>query len=190
MGSAPEFLPHRLTLLLQLRHLCNLLIKQTIPGPRIPRPRPPFTKQLLNLLQRFPRRLRIKQESLNRRPKTKDAKDDESLPTDIMESGRNEEPQGEVEQPIRDGRQSHPGGSGLEAPDLGRVDPGDGGQGEGVDDDEEVGEGDDDVGRGSGDLDDDVLVSAHAAWDVAAVAPEDASDDELTDAHADGAVDE
>lgn len=116
--------------------------------------------------------------------------DDERLPRDVGKGGRDEEADGKVEQPVGHGGQGHARRPRLQRPDLGRIDPGDGGQRQRVDDDQQVGEGDDGVCRAARDADDDVGVPTHAARDGLAVGTQHAADDEMADSHAHGAVDE
>lgn len=44
--------------------------------------------------------------------------------------------------------------------------------------------------RVAGDLDDDVFVSSNASWNVATIAPQDTSNNELANTHPDGSVDQ
>ena len=143
-------------------HPLNLLIQQTPPGLRLPRPHGSLGKQHFNLLNRLARRLRIRQKRLDRGAETQDAEDDEEFPGDVFESGRDEEADGEVEEPVRDGGERHACRAGLEGPHFGGVDPGDGGQGDGVDEHEQVAESDDGVGGWAGDLHFDAQISLEA----------------------------
>ena len=190
-------LPHRLRdtapplpLPLQALHLLDLLVQQTLPGLRVPRPGPTFTEHELDLLDALAGRLRVGEVSLDGGGEAQHAEDDECFPADVVEGGRDEEADGEVEEPVGGAGEGHARGAGLERPDLGGVDPGDGREGQGVDDHEEVAEGDDGVGGVARDADDDVEVVAHALRHVGAVVAQHAADDEHADAHADGAVDE
>ncbi|KAB8360698.1 hypothetical protein FH972_024435 [Carpinus fangiana] len=149
-------------------------------------------EQLVDLLKTLARRLRIAKEGLHGGAETQHAEDDEGLVGDVLEGGRDEETQRKVEEPVGDGGERHAVAARVERPDLGGVDPRDGGEGERVDDDEQVGERDDRVGCRARHLDGHVGVGrvADAAGDGGTVASKDAANDKMAYAHADGAVDE
>ena len=179
-----------LPLPLQPLHLLDLPIQQTVAGLRVPRLGPTLTEHELDLLDALPGRLGIGEVGLDGGAEAQHPEDDECFPADVVEGGRDEEADCEIEEPVGDAGEGHARGAGLEGPDLGGVDPGDGREGEGVDDDEEVAKSYNGVGSVTGDADDDVEVAAHTLRDVGAVIAEHAADDEHADTHADGAVDQ
>lgn len=86
-----------------------------------------LSKEQLDFLDRLSTRLRIRQEGLDSRANTQDAEDDEDLVLDVLEGGRREQAEREVEDPVGDSGQRHAGSTGPERPDFGGVDPGNGG---------------------------------------------------------------
>lgn len=182
--------PPSLPLPLHPLDLLNLPIQQTIARLRLPWPRPALTEHELDLLNRLARRLGVRQPRLDRSAETQHAEDDECFPADVVERGRDEEADGEIEEPVRDAGERHARRARLEGPHFCGVDPRYGREGERVDDDEEVAECDDGVRCVAAYPDHDVEVAAYALRDVSAVGAEHAADDEHADAHADGAVDE
>jgi len=58
-----------------------------------------FAEHQFNLLERLASCLGISEKSLDGGANTEDAEDDEELPGDVLEAGRNEESNGEVEKP-------------------------------------------------------------------------------------------
>ena len=180
-----------LALDLALPHRRDARIKRTAPDLCVPGPGPAVAEHFLNLLEALLGSLWVRDKSLDGSAKTQGAEDHERLPGDVAEGRGHEEAEGEVEDPVGQAGDAHAVGAGFERPDLGGVDPGDGGEGQGVDDDEQVGEGDDGArGAAWAERDDDVGVPVYAFGDVVAVVAKDAADDEVTHAHADGTVDE
>ena len=131
----------------------------------------------------------IGEEGLHSGAEAEHAEDDECLVGDIGKGRGDKESKGEVKEPVSYCCQSHTCCTGLEGPDFGGVDPGYRGKSEGVDDNKEIAEGDDGVGRRASDANDDVQIALYTTGNVLAVSSEDAANDELTDAHADGTVD-
>lgn len=174
-----------------LRHdLFNLGIQQTIPRLRLPRFDSPPAEQQFNLFNRLTGGFGIGEKGLNGGTKTQDTKDDEEFPGNMFKAWWDEETNGKVEQPIGNGSEGHTGGTGFEGPNFGGINPSDGSEGDGIDEDEEVTKGDDGVGGRTGDVDFDTEVSLETVGEVGAVRAEDATDDEHANAHADGAVDQ
>ena len=132
--------------------LLDLGVEQTISRLRLPRPDGAVGEEQFDLLDRLAGRLGIRQEGLDGGAEAEHAEDDEELPADVLKGGRDEEADCEVEEPVGDGRERHARGARLERPHLGRVHPGDGRQGDGVGQHEEVAEGDDGVGGRALDL--------------------------------------
>jgi hypothetical protein len=159
---------------------------------RIPRSWAILIKHKLNLLQRLTTRLRVREERLNRGTESQYAEDDEDFVGDIAKGWWDEEPKGPVEEPVADGGEGHTGGAGFEGPDFGRVDPGYGGEGQSVNDNEDVAEGYDCVGWGSFDLNDNVCIwrCPDSARDNNSIFSHQATDDKLTYSHSDSTVDE
>ena len=175
---------------LHILHPPNLRIERRIARPRLPRLGAPRTEQNLNLLEGLARRLRVGEIGLHGGPKAQDAEDEERFPGNIAKGRRDEEAEGEVEEPVGDGRERHTRGARFEGPDFRGVDPGDGGEGQGVDDYEEVGEGYDDVACRARDGDFDVEIAFDAQGNVGPVGAQNSADDKLADSHTYGAVDE
>lgn len=148
--------------LIHLPHLPDLRIQQAIPRFSLPRADRPGRKQHLNLLNRLPRRLGVTHKRLHGSPDTQHPENDKQLPGDVLKSGGDEEADGEIEEPVRYAGEGHPCRAGFQGPDFGGVDPGYGGEGEGVGEHEDVAEGDDGVGGGAGDLDFDAEVAVKA----------------------------
>ena len=174
----------------QTSSLLNLLIKQTMSGLRLPWSWAVFAKKYLYLFKGLPRRLRVCQVRLEGRREIEHTEDNERLLANVVEGRRHKKAQREIKQLIRNTSQRHTRGTCFKGLDLGCVDPSYGCKSQSVDDDEETAECDDSVGRPACDADHNIQVSSYAFWDVCSVCAEHAPDNELADAHADGAVDQ
>lgn len=91
--------------------------------------------------------------------KAESAEDDEDSPADVQESRWDEEADSKVEEPVADGCNTHTGSASLEGPDFCSIDPADGCQGQGVEDDEKIRERDDGMCGSTRDTHDDVGVA-------------------------------
>jgi hypothetical protein len=88
-----------LMLLPMLTRLLHLRVQQTISRLCMPRTGTALPKHYFYFLESFASCLRVCEESLNSGPDTKNAEDDEELPSYAFERGRNEETNREIEEP-------------------------------------------------------------------------------------------
>lgn len=146
-------------------------------------------KHLLDFLQRLLARFRIGEVELNSAKNAHDAKDDKHPPGDVDESGRNVETQSKVEKPVAESRDTHTSGAGLQTPNLCGVYPGYRSQSQSVNDDKEVAECNDGGGLGTGNLNQDVGVSADAPRNIF-TGRQHATHDEVANGHTKSPIDE
>lgn len=111
--------------------------------PRLWTARP---EQLFDFLEGLARGLGVREERLRGGSEAEYAENDERLPGNVVECRRDEETEGEVEEPVGDTGNGHAVRTGLERPDLRCVHPGNRSESERVDDDQKVGECNDAVG--------------------------------------------
>ena len=91
-------------------------------------------------------------------------------------------------QPVTNRRNAHSCSTGFERPDFGSIDPANRGEGQSVNNDEEVRESNDRVGRRAGDLDQDIGVTIDTSGDIHAVRSQDATHNEMAKCHSQGSV--
>ena len=109
----------------------------------------------------------------------------------FRKAGGTEEPDGEVEEPVRAGSEGHARGVAFRAPKLRRRGTqAMGRQGDGVDRHQEIAERDDGFRGRASHLDLDAEIPVEAVRKRRAVRTHDAADDEQADSHADGLGDE
>ena len=154
---------------LPLSDLRDACIQQTVARLGLPGLDGFQIEEQFDLLDGLTGRLGVGEEGLDGSADAEDAEDDEEFPRDVLECGRDEEPDREIEQPVRDRGQRHACGAGFERPDLGGVNPSYRGEGDGVDNDEDVAERDDGVGGGTGDLDPDAEVAVQAGGEICSI---------------------
>lgn len=142
--------------------LLNLLVKSSASDGAAPG-RDISVKQEVDLLQSLPGGLGVAEKGVQSHGDTECTKDHVRLPLDVGEGGGNEEGQGEVEaicvsicmlrlsssdlQPVAGSRQTNALGTILKGENLTGVDPRNGGPGEAVDSDKDVGQGNNGLGR-------------------------------------------
>lgn len=132
---------------------------------------------------------RVREAKLGCTQEAHDAEDNEHPPCDVQEAGGDVEAKGKIKNPVAASRNAHSGRTRLQTPDLGSVDPGNRGQCQCIDDNEEVAESNNDVCSGSLHLNHDVGIATHATGDVFA-GGENSSNYKVTNSHSHGTVDE